>query len=223
MDREPRLPLAQAEFDKLEMPTVEIEPREWVNLRFRQYANQDDLFIARPGARLTPRSMKVPCLYLAGEMSTSFMELYGDRLYAAKVEGKVLGMPELEIDERIFVKVRTPKLRLCDLVKPGGAKKLNLDQGTLWAADLKFPQLFAEAILKHPAGVDGILYKSRHTDSVCAVVWNLAAATMVKKSEVPLGSCLKVTDLVSCTLFDEPVSIAGTEETFNKVAGMGVD
>lgn len=218
MDRVPRMPLAQAGFDKLEMPIVELDPETWVNLRFRQYATQGDLFVARAGARLTPASMKVPCLYLAKEMSTAYMELYGDKHYAAKEEGTPLIITETELEERVFINVQTRKVKLCDLVKPGAAKKLNLDQGTIWAADLKYPRSFAEAIHKHPAAVDGILYMSRHTDMVCAVVWNRAAARLITGSEVSLRTCLKATGLIDCSLFGERVLVAGTSETLDRVA-----
>ncbi len=216
MDRSPRMPLAQPAFNDLEMPLCEVRPTEWVNLRFAEYAGKTKLFYPNPGARLTPFSMDVPCLYLARTEKTAFFELYGDRLYAAKQAGKRMIFPETELDRRVFVGVQTDLLRLCDLAQRGGGPKLHLDARTLWAADLEFPQRFAEAIYHHPANVDGIRYRSRHTDENCLVVWERRkVARPLKGAPSPLRAHLCATNIGHASLFGEEILLAGTSKTYD--------
>src|SRR5690606_373713 len=145
-------------------PISTMRPQKWVNLRFAEFSNAERLFYASAGARFTPYSLNVPCLYLAKEEKSSYLELYGDRLYAARHTGRQMILPESELNRRVFVSVQTGTLHLCDLTQKGGGSRLHLDAGTLWASNLEHPQKFAEAIYHHPAQVDGIRYKSRHTD-----------------------------------------------------------
>lgn len=216
MQRSPRLPLAQPAFDRLEMPVLPVKPQKWINLRFAGLSGDEQLFYANPGARLTPHSLSVPCLYLAKEEKTAFFELYGDRLYAARHAGKQMILPESELNRRIFIRVQTGSLRLCDLTQKGGGAKLHLDGGTLWASNFEYPQKFAEAIYHHPAKVDGIRYNSRHTDEVCLVIWNRRdVAHRENAPSVSLRSHLRATDIRSAKLFDEEVLLAGTSETFD--------
>ncbi len=218
MDRSPRIPLAQPAFNGLEMPLCESDPQSWVNLRFAEFAEKKHLFYANPGARLTPFSMGVPCLYLTRTEKTAFFELYGDRLYAAKHAGRRMILPETELNRRIFVGVQTVPLRLCDLVRRGGGSKLHLDAGTLWASDLEYPQKFAEAIYHHPANVDGIQYRSRHTEEICLVVWGRRNVAQLRKSTpAPLRTHLRATGIRGAKLFGEEILLAGTSQTFDNL------
>ncbi len=216
MQRAPRLPLAPTAFDELDMPVLSMKPQTWINLRFAEFSDNKHLFYANAGARLTPYSLKVPCLYLAKEEKTAFLELYGDRLYAAKHAGRLMILPESELNRRIFIRVQTDSLRVCDLTQKGGGTKLHFDAGTLWTSNLEYPQKFAEAIYHHPAQVDGIRYKSRHTDEICLVVWNRRDVAHAEKiSPVSLRSHLRATDIRGAKLFGEGVSLAGTPGTFD--------
>ncbi len=216
MQRSPRLPLAQSAFDELEMPVSPVKSQKWINLRFTEFSDDGHLFFANPGARLTPHSLKVPCLYLAKEEKTSFLELYGDRLYAARHAGKPMILPESELNRRIFIRIQTGSLRVGDLTRKGGGTKIHFDAGTLWASSLEYPQKFAEAIYHHPAQVDGIRYKSRHTDEVCLVIWNRRDVAHKDQAPfVPLRSYLRTTDIRSAKLFDEEVLLVGTSKTYD--------
>lgn len=216
MQRSPRLPLAQPAFDELEMPVSVVKPQGWINLRFVAFSHGEHLFYANAAGRLTPHSLNIPCLYLAKEEKTAFMELYGDRLYAARHAGKPMILPESELHRRIFLRVQTDSLRICDLTQKGGGPKLHLDAGTLWASNFEYPQKFAEAIYHHPAQVDGICYKSRHTNETCLVVWNRPdVAHREDTPSVELRSHLRTTDIRSAKLFDEEILLAGTPETFD--------
>jgi len=219
MHRSPRLPLKQSEFDRLEMPLFEMDPLCWVNLRFAEFASENGLFYPNPGARLTPFSLKVPCLYLAQTEKTAFLELYGDKLYLARQSGGQMILPEEELNRRVYIRIQTKPLRLCDLVRKGSGAKLHLDAGTLWASDFEYPQRFAEAIHGHPAGVDGIRYQSRHTDEICIVVWQrgLDVAHLEKTPPASLRSHISATDIRTIRLFGEEMTLAGTRKTFDEL------
>lgn len=200
------------------MPVVDADPQTWVNLRFAEFAEKNHLFYANAGGRLTPHSLGVPCLYLARTEKTAFFELYGDRLYAARQADAKMILPETELNRRIFIGVRTGSLRLCDLAGKGGGSKLHLDAGTLWASDLEYPQKFAEAIYHHPANVDGIRYRSRHTDEPCLVIWHRRnVAHLEKTAPAPLRTHLRATNISDAKLFGEEVLLAGTSQTFDKL------
>ncbi|HEY5792918.1 MAG TPA: RES family NAD+ phosphorylase [Chthoniobacterales bacterium] len=218
MIRSPRLPLEQPAFDLLEMPVSEADPQTWVNLRFAEFCDKKHLFYANAGARLTPHSLNIPGVYLARTEKTAFLELYGDRLDAARQAGTQMILAEAELNRRVFAGIRTESLRLCDLARKGGGSKLRLDAGTLRASDLEYPQKFAEAICHHPAEVDGIRYRSRHTDEVCLVVWNRReVARLENTAPAPLRSHLRATDIRSAKLFGEEIWLAGTPQTFDEL------
>ena len=50
--------------------------------------------------------------------------------------------------------------------------RIGLDAATIYSPDLKNPQSWAEMIATHPNGYDGIVYRSRHTDETCIVLWS---------------------------------------------------
>ena len=210
MPKAPRNPLDQVRFDALPMRTTTIAARTWCNLRFNRYAKKDSLYYCSPDARLTPVSMTVPCLYLARSEKTAFYELYGDRLYAEKLAASLLSISDSELQERVFVRVSTRELRLCDLVAQDAARALGMDAGTLYAADVTFPQTFAERIFHHPLEVDGIHYPSRHTGESCAVAWlrNLSpCASLVLTATIPLSGCVFVRALHVIELFGERMTL----------------
>lgn len=198
------------------MPVSTVKPQRWINLRFIEFSIDEYLFSANAGARLTPHSLNVPCLYLAKDEKTAFLELYGDRLYAARHAGRQMILPESELNRRVFVTIQTDSLRICDLMQKGSGSKLHLDAGTLWASNFEYPQKFAEAIYNHPAQVDGIRYKSRHTDEICLVVWNRRnVAHLENTPPVSLCSCVHSKDIRSVRLFDDDILLAGTPRTFD--------
>lgn len=135
-------------------------------------------------------------------------------MYAARQAGVQLILPETELNRRVFVAIRTESLRLCDLVRKGGGSKLHLDTGTLWASDFEYPQKFAEAIYHHPAKVDGLRYRSRHTDEICLAVWSRRdVAHMENSPPVALCSHLRAMDIRNVRLFGEEILLAGTSQT----------
>lgn len=159
--------------------------RSWVNLRYAGYASDAKLYYANPGARLTPVSMTIGCLYLAETQETAFRELYGDLLWTARQNSAFARITDTELEERVFIPVATRDLVLCDLVSKNAAEAIGFDAGTLYASDLKFPQTFAERIYHHPRKVDGIRYRSRHSSEECVVIWERSKGSELARIEGP--------------------------------------
>lgn len=171
--RQLRHPVAQREFDQLPLATTTLAAASWWNLRWKAFAAPEHLFYSSASGRLTPASAAVPCLYLSPSERTSFFELYGDQLHLDREAGRTPRIEANDFIDRVYLQVEMPELTIADLTSGKAIQDIHLDLGTLYAADPQYPRAFAEAILHHPANVDGILYESRHTRERCVVVWAL--------------------------------------------------
>jgi len=174
MDRDLRLPPDQATFDQRVIPvrdTLTEKKRSWFRLHRVAYPNQ---FFPSKGSRLTPSSGNFSCVYLAASLETTVAEVWGDRLAALRdAGGSIYVITESQAKQWSYLK--TPVLplgmRLCDLTDRDTRLASGIESGTLYSTDLAVPQLWAERIARHPAHFDGILYRSRHTDELCLVLW----------------------------------------------------
>jgi len=170
-----RLAPAQAEFNTRNFPVADgarIASSAWVRLHQQAYSNR---FFASPGSRLTPISLDIPCCYLGATPETAVAEVWGDQFYARKAwGGKVFSITGSRADcyEFLALKNPLPSLRLCDLTDPHTRAGVGIDSGTLFALDLRVPQAWAQVLALHPANLDGIVYRSRHTDLECVVLWS---------------------------------------------------
>lgn len=173
MARELRDAVSSADFNALELTeTPKRIVRPWWNLRWAEYAKPGAWFFATTSGRLTPISGKVPCLYLAWNRETSFEELYGDDLDAAKKRGRIALFTKKDLENRIYLRTAEElTLRLYDLTAARSAKKIGLDLGTLYTPQVDHPRLYAQRLHDHPAKFDGIQYLSRQTQSLCLVLW----------------------------------------------------
>ena len=167
-----RSPVPQSEFNAKTLATRLVEPAKWVNLRWRRFATKKDLFFSSASARLTPDGGKTGCLYLASDERTAFLELYGDKIHLAHEAGANPIIEANDFLERVFIDVDLPAITLVDLTTGAGLQSIDIDLGTLFAADPKYPRAFAQSVFDHPAKVDGFLYESRHSKERCAVVWS---------------------------------------------------
>lgn len=171
--RQLRDPLPADQFNRLDLKGQELtlRPRYW-NLRWAEHATPAKTFFASASGRLTPESEKVPCLYLASSDETSFEELYGDYYDAAEKAGVPFSLSLNDAMKRVFLHTTEEiKVRVYDLAKESAAKKIGLDLGTLYAPLIKHTRAFAQRLHDHPAGFDGIRYRSRLTDAECFVLW----------------------------------------------------
>lgn len=171
MDRELRQPPAQAEFDTIAIPRpAHSPPLPRVRLGNANFRSQ---FFANPRSRLTPISGQFACVYLAADRETAVAEVWGDRFWSHRAHhASVYGISRAIAAASAFMEASPPhELRLCDLTDSDVRLALGVDSGTLYSPDLALPRTWAERIARHPAGFDGILYRSRITDEPCAVLW----------------------------------------------------
>ena len=171
--RQLREPLSQAEFNQLSLvaKTLKLQP-PWFNLRWSIHATAAHTFFASRSGRLTPSSGAVPCLYLARDAETSFEELYGDFCDAAEKRGTAFALRPAEAANRLLVRTtEETELKICDLTRPGVAKQIGLDLGTLYAPEIRLTREFAQRLHDHPAKFDGIVYRSRLMSTKCVVLW----------------------------------------------------
>jgi hypothetical protein len=148
-------------------------------------------FFASKGSRLTPISGDFPCVYLAVDQETTVAEVWGDRFAAQRANGDDLYViPRQQALRWNYLQTTglPEDLRLCDLTQPDTRLALGIDAGTLYATNLQLPQLWAERIARHPSRFDGIVYRSRHTDLACLVLWNRADDTMPLEKRLTFGS-----------------------------------
>ncbi len=86
--RQLRWPAATLEFNKLTLDVEDVTLlNAWWNLRWAVHLDPAKVFHASLSGRLTPDSGKVGSLYLAETTNTSFYEIYGDDMAAAKEAG----------------------------------------------------------------------------------------------------------------------------------------
>ncbi|HEX9783429.1 MAG TPA: RES family NAD+ phosphorylase [Opitutaceae bacterium] len=166
-----RSPPAQDLFDAIALTPKLVPGATWINLRWSTYATTDTLFFPGATARLTPDQGKVSCLYLAPRMATSFAELYGDALFDAHQQRKMLVLERVDLDDRVFLEVDLTDVQVCDLTDPQTVEDMHFDLSTIYATDVAYPRSWAKRIHEHPARFDGIRYESRHDKQSCLVVW----------------------------------------------------
>ncbi|MCW5560182.1 MAG: RES family NAD+ phosphorylase [Verrucomicrobiae bacterium] len=143
----------------------------WVRLSKAAYPNQ---FYANRKSRLTPASGRFPCVYVAATEGTAVAEVWGDTWWYQKqvLKKEIHAIPAKTAEEFAYLVMRPPpSLTLCDFTDEATRLAIGLDGAVLNAADLTIPQAWAEAVATHKNGYDGIVYRSRHTDHPCAVLW----------------------------------------------------
>lgn len=179
-----RLAPTQPEFNTRDFPVAgvtRIASVAWIRLHKKAYPNR---FYASPGSRLTPVSLDIPCCYLGATPETAVAEVWGDQFYARKEQGgKVFSINVSRADCYEFLALTSPlpQLRLCDLTDPQTRAGVGIDSGTLYSLDLHVPQAWAQVLAMHPANLDGVVYRSRHTDLECVVLWTRSKGRRLDK------------------------------------------
>ncbi len=182
--RQLRWPAATLEFNKLTLDVEDVTLlNAWWNLRWAVHLDPAKVFHASLSGRLTPDSGKVGSLYLAETTNTSFYEIYGDDMAAAKEAGTPFAISESAMKERVYATTEPPPpLRLYDLTSEGSAKAIGMDLATLYSAKVEYPRQFAQRLHDHSNRFDGIRYISRHTQGACVVLWPTYNAALQKLS-----------------------------------------
>jgi hypothetical protein len=160
-----------------------LNDQPWIRLAAKKYKSQ---FYPSPHSRLTPDSWTFPCCYLGVDFMTATAEVFGDRLAARREKKKkILMIPSVEARGMHYLRIDGfPKLALCDLTDSKTRLALQLETGALMTPDISIPQSWAQAIAVHPNLYDGIVYRSRHTDERCVVLWNRKPGRVLEKNLV---------------------------------------
>lgn len=166
MDRELREPPTQAAFDAIPIPTpAPAFALPTVRLGDRGFPSH---FYENARSRLTPKGYK--CAYLATNAVTAVLERWGDAFSAHRKAG-AFTISRRTTANQVFLSGTLPFLKLCDLTHADVIPAVGVDIATLHYPYIRRAKTWAERIARHPAQFDGILYRSRHTQEPCMVLW----------------------------------------------------
>lgn len=166
MDRELREPPTQATFDAITIPApAPAFTLPTVRLGDRGYRSH---FYENPRSRLTPKDCR--CVYLTANAVTAVLERWGDAFSAHRKTG-AFTISRRTTAKQVFLNATLPELKLCDLTHADVISAVGVDIATLHYPYIRRAKTWAERIARHPAQFDGILYRSRHTQDPCLVLW----------------------------------------------------
>jgi hypothetical protein len=115
---------------------------------------------ARDTSRFSHPSMPFPVLYLAKDKLTSFWECFGDELNDQPEEDKAL-YEKAHLGPRQWVRFNLrPPLRVIDVTNVTTLRRMGADAST-FLAEYVVTQKWADALMRHPAKLDGFYYGSR--------------------------------------------------------------
>ncbi|MGH8241149.1 MAG: RES family NAD+ phosphorylase [Steroidobacteraceae bacterium] len=115
---------------------------------------------ARATSRFSHPSLPFPVLYLAEGKLTSFWECFGDELNDQPEGDKAL-YEKTQLGPRRWVRFNLrPSLRVIDVTDVTTLRRIGADAATL-LAEYVVTQKWAEALMRHPAKLDGFYYGSR--------------------------------------------------------------
>jgi hypothetical protein len=151
-------------------------------------------FGLHPGHRFSHPECAVGVLYLAESPATCLWERFGD---------DVLN-PDARVSLALWItralsQVQVPDLRLCDLTDDRTRSRAKVDVSALIHPDLSIPQAWGLAIQRHPAGFDGLRYRSRFNQEPCVALFG-------RQSVVSRLGEARVADLVDAPEAEEFLS-----------------
>lgn len=123
-------------------------------------------FHIHPGHRFSHADCPAGLLYLAESPATCLWERFGDDVLSPDARVS-LAVWTTQVVSRVDV----PPLRLCDLTDELTRSRAKVDLGALNHPDLSVPQAWGLAIQRHPAGFDGLRYRSRFDHQPCIALF----------------------------------------------------
>jgi hypothetical protein len=123
-------------------------------------------FSLNSGHRFSHPESPFPCLYLAADIHTCLFERFGDQTYANH-----MAIAESIWNAHSLSRVQVPLLNVCDLTSSKTLSSLKVDLSTLMHHDLALPQEWGLALQRHPAGFQGIQFRSRLNGKRCLVLF----------------------------------------------------
>ena len=158
------LRLPSADFNELRIPGTRQPGREWFRVHQSRLAAL--FFSLNANHRFSHRDCPYPFLYLAVDMDTCLFERFGDKAYAGQN-----AIPQSLWAAHRVSSIQAPELRVCDLTHARTLSALRVDLSALMHNDLATPQEWGLALQRHPAGFQGITFKSRFNGKACLAVF----------------------------------------------------
>lgn len=180
------VPLPPRDLASIPLRTVELAPARLC--RISRYRSGEPFFGRSAANRFDDpgriKSRRFGTCYLGLSLEVAIAETI---LHDEMPENGGFAVAAQELENRCVVRFRGAPLLLADLT--GAALKTLVGSGgisTITPYDV--PQRWAKALHQHPAGIDGLMYMSRHVNSEKAVVvFDRAAAKLGQPAYVPLA------------------------------------
>ena len=123
-------------------------------------------FSLNSGHRFSHADARFPCLYLAADIHTCLFERFGDKTYDNQ-----MAIAQSIWDAHSLSRMQVPALEVCDLTSSKTLSALKVDLSALMHHDLALPQEWGLALQQHPAGFQGIQFRSRLNGKRCLVLF----------------------------------------------------
>ena len=143
------------------------------------------------GARFSGPGLPCAVLYVAENKETCFWERFGEEIRDQPLEKR--GVSEKILGERVWksVTIAPGSAAQClDLRDAETLRRIGADGATFFAT-YDVTQAWAEALMHHPAGIEGLIYTSRlNTPETCVALFGrprfLAVPTPVSAAVLPV-------------------------------------
>lgn len=183
---DPSAPAPGDDLDKVSLDLIQPKPLKLYRIAHSQYPSP--LFWGRKGEyRFDSIDAEWGVCYLAGDMDTAFLEVYGDPI--------VSGMPLVysELDQRTVWRVTVPNsLQVLSLAGANLAKIKATTQS--FVSSYSLSQKWGRALMAHPCGMDGVIYTGRKSGKDCLALFGDEDSPRAFQSKIQTKKLGKLTE-----------------------------
>jgi hypothetical protein len=156
--------LPSANFAQLKIPHTRL--KRSVCFRVHRSGTSAIFPALNPVHRFSHVDCPYPMLYLAAEVDTCLFERFGDGSYDQQ---KVIAQSLWH--GHSVSKITIPDTNICDLTHGKTLSAAMVDLAALMHPDISVPQQWGLAIQRHPAGFQGIAFRSRFDGNKCLALF----------------------------------------------------
>lgn len=158
------LRLPPADFATIKILRTRQPARNW--FRVHQSRHSALYFSREPTHRFSHSACPFEFLYLGVDIETCLFERFGDTAYnnQKSIAGSLWNAHSISL-------VQVEELIVCDLTNAKTLSAMSVDLSALMHTDLQPPQAWGLAIQNHPAGFQGIKYRSRFNAKACLALF----------------------------------------------------
>ncbi len=151
------------------LPIVELMDTTWIRIHLDMHG--PFFFSRNPNHRFSPAEGKHQVMYAASDFRTAFMEVFGDVILGQRAAmGPCISASRWH--HSMCSTISPGSLRLCDFTTNEARSAIQADLASLLHPDLGISHQWADAVMRHPDEVDGILYPSRFTGRKCLALFD---------------------------------------------------